>query len=63
MNKLHGTVYTFNQEEALKRALKEARAYFDSENVNVELREASIHVQTFAGTVEEFITHYVAWID
>lgn len=63
MNKLHGTVYTFNQEEALKRALKEARAYFGSENVNVELREATPHAQTFAGTIEEFATDYVAWAD
>lgn len=63
MTKLYGTVYTGNQEEALNRALVEAREYFGRESVNVELREATPHVRTFAGTVEVFATDYVAWID
>ena len=63
MNKLHGTVYTVNQDEALKRALKEARAYFGGDNVNVELREATPRERSFAGIIEDFATDYVAWID
>ena len=63
MNKLQGTVYTFNQEEALKRALKEARAYFGKESVNVELRGATPRERSFAGIIEDFATDYVAWTD
>lgn len=52
-----------NQEEALKRALKEAQAYFGRESVNVKLLEAAPHARTFGGTVEEFVTEYIAWTD
>lgn len=62
MTKLYGTVHTGNQDEALKRALVEAQAYFGKDGVNVELLRAEPYTQTFAGDVT-FATDYVAWTD
>lgn len=62
MTKLYGTVHTGNLDEALKRALVEARAYFGRENVNVELTRSEPYTRTFAGDVT-FATDYIAWTD